>query len=212
MKQRTWKRAGLICLSVVMILSLYGCHSYEDGDHYGANHHYSLGAIELNNYSDVTIDHFYMTPSDQSSWGSDILSESLYSVETVIVEDIEPDNYDAMITVSDQYSDYFCYLYDISISPHDIYTWDVYNSSFTGSLELHNISDADILEVYVVPADDSTWGDNQTTSDIRPAGRLHVNDLERGLYDVMVVWDVGPESIYYGIMINSLTLTELDVE
>jgi hypothetical protein len=210
MKQNKWKWFGLVFMAVAVILSFCSCH---DSHNSGFNHHYSLGTIELNNYSDATIDRFYLTPIDETSWGSNILGDLLYPAENTLIVDIDPGYYDAKITVTGLYSDYFGYLYDIPIDPGLTYVLNVDNSIFSGSLELHNnTADANIIGLYVVSANTPTWGDNQTSSDIRPTGQIHLNDMDPGLYDVRVVWDVGPETIYYNISVDSLALTTLYVD
>jgi len=64
--------------------------------------------------------------------------------------------------------------------------------------------------MYVVPSDASTWGTNQASSVIWPGGSLHLIDFVPGLYDVRIVWNVGPDSIYYDVRISSLALTAVN--
>jgi hypothetical protein len=170
------------------------------------------GTIELRNYSDVVIDGFYLSPVYQTLWGPDILAGLLYPGENLLVLDIGSGYYDAKITATGLYSEYCGYLYDFPVNAGENIRLDVYNSSFTGSLELRNDTLASIIGVYVVPADAPTWGVNQISSPIGPSGVLHLFDLDPDLYDVMIVWDIGPDSIYYDISIESLTLTALDVD
>ena len=172
----------------------------------------TTGTIELHNYSDVAIDGFYLAPVDQTLWGPNILKDLLYPDEYVLVLDIDRGYYDTKITATGLYSDYFGYLYDIPVDAGQNIVLDLDNSSFTGSLELRNDTLANIIGIYVVPADDPTWGVNQTPSAIGPSGVLHLSDLEPGLYDVMIVWDLGPDSIYYDISVESLTLRTLNVD
>jgi hypothetical protein len=208
MNQNKWKWFSLVFMAVAVIFSFSGCH--DSGDSSGFYHHNSLGTIELNNDSDATIDGFYLVPIDQTSWGSNILADLLYPGENTLIVDIDPGYYDARITVTGLYSDYFGYLYDIPIDAGLTHILNMDNSIFTGSLELHNnSSSANIIGVYVVSANTPTWGDNQTSSYIRPTGQIHLNDMDPGFYDVRVVWDVGPETIKYDIRVDSLALTTL---
>jgi hypothetical protein len=201
MKQKKWKWFVLVLLAAV-ILSLCSCG--RDGD--------TLGTIELNNNSIVTIDGFYLAPVNQTSWGSNILAGPLFSGQQTFIVDIFPDLYDAKIRAAGVYSDYFGYLYDIPIAAGDTVPLNVYNSSFTGSLEIRNDTlNANIIGIYVVPANATSWGVNQTSSIIGPSGLLHLTDLEPDLYDVKVVWNIGPDYIYYDIHVDSLTLTTLNV-
>jgi hypothetical protein len=128
--------------------------------------------------------------------------------------DISPDSYDAKIGVNGQDSDYFAYAYDIPLPAGNTIDLNIYDSSFTGSLEICNTTAADIIGVYLVAADAASWGENQTASVIGPAGVLHLYDLAAGSYKVKVVWGDLSESLYSGaagIAIGSLTLTTLNV-
>ncbi len=203
MNRKTGKWLVLVLIAAV-ILALSSC---------GGGNDHSLGIIELNNNSVATIDGFYLAPIDQRSWGPNILASPLYPGEYTSIFDIYPGYYDAKIRAAGQYSDYFGYLYDIPVAEDDIIPLNVYNSSFTGSLEIRNITlGANIFAVYVVPANAPTWGTNQASSIIGPLGALHLTDFDPGLYDVKIVWNVGPDNIYYDIRIDSLTLTTINAD
>jgi hypothetical protein len=201
MMRKIWKWFLLFYLAAV-IPSICGC---------GVGSHADNGTIELINNSVVTIDGFYLAPVDQRSWGPNILSRLLFPGQQTSIVDISRGLYDAKIRASGAYSDYFGYLYDIPIDAGSSFWLYVYNSSFTGSLEIRNDAlIANIVAVYVVPADAPTWGANQTPSIIRPSNLLHLTDFVPGLYDVRIVWSIGPDSVYYDIRINSLTLTAIN--
>jgi hypothetical protein len=205
MKRRTGKWFVLVFLAAVM-LSLSSCGG-------GGGEDTTPGTIELNNNSIVTIDGFYLAPVDQASWGPNILGGPLFPGQQTFIVDIFPGFYDAKVRGAGVYSDYFGYLYDIPIGAGDYLPLNVYNSSFTGSLEIRNTTvGASIIGVYVVRADAPTWGANQASSVIRPSGVLHLTDLAPGFYDVLVVWNVGPDSIDFDVRIDSLTLTTLNVD
>ena len=202
MKRKMGKWFVLVFMAVA-IVSLAGCGGSED----------SLGSIELNNNSVATVDRFYLAPIDQISWGPNILASPLYPGEYTYILDIIPGYYDAKIRAAGQYSDYFGYLYDIPIFAGIMRPLNIHNSSFTGSLEIRNATlGFNIIGVYVVPADAPTWGTNQTSSVIGPSGVLHLTDLTPGFYDVKVVWNSGPDNIYYDIRIDSLTLTTINAD
>lgn len=201
MKSKIWKGFILI-LAGVFLLSAGGCVISNDD---------TTGTIELINSSVVTIDGFYLAPVDQRSWGPNILAGPLFPGQNTFIVDITEGYYDARIRAAGVYSDYFGYLYDIPITAGGLFPLYVYNSSFTGSLEIRNSTwAANIIGVYVVPSDAGTWGANQTSSVIGPGGSLHLTDFIPGLYDVRIVWNIGPDSIYYDIRISSLALTILN--
>ena len=210
MKQKIWRWVALVFMAAV-ILSLSSCGG--GGDAVYVPPASTMGTIELINDSIVTIDGFYLAPADQNSWGANILSGPLFPKENAFIVDIFSDYYDAKIRTTGAYSLYSGYLYDIPIAAGDILPLYVHNSSFTGSLEIrNNTSGATIIGVYVVPAKAPTWGIDQTSSDIGPSGSLHLYDLAPGLYDVRVVWNIGPDSIDYDIIVDSLTLKTLNVD
>jgi hypothetical protein len=205
MKQKMGKWVVLVFMATV-IFSVCGCGG--GGDVYD-----TPGTIELTNNSVAMINGFYLAPVDQTSWGPNILSGPLFSGQNTFIVDIFPGYYDAKISAAGVYSDYFGYLYDIPIAAGDTVPLNVYNSSFTGSLEIRNNTlNANIVGIYVVPSNAPTWGVNQTSSIIGPSGLLHLTDFTQGFYDVMVVWNVGPDSIDYDIKVDSLTLTTLNAD
>ncbi|MBA4421688.1 MAG: hypothetical protein C0390_01155 [Syntrophus sp. (in: bacteria)] len=202
MKRKIGKWFVLVFMAAV-ILSLSGCGGSED----------TPGTIELNNNSVATIDGFYLAPVNQASWGANILAGPLFSGQQTFIVDIVPGYYDAKIRAAGVYSDYFGYLYDIYIAAGITRQLNVRNSSFTGSLEIRNTTlGFNIIGIYVVPADAPTWGANLISSAIGPLGSRQFIDISPGLYDVKVVWNVGPDSIDYDIRIDSLTLTTLNVD
>jgi hypothetical protein len=203
MKRKTWTWFVFVFMAAVM-LSLCSCGRSDDR---------STGTIELNNNSIATIDGFYLAPVDQRSWGPNILAGPLFPGQDTSIVDISPGLYDTKISAAGAYSDYFGYLYDIPIAADEYLPLYVYDSSFTGSLEIRNNTlGASIIGVFVVPTDVSTWGANQTSSAIRPSGLLHLTDFAPDFYDLKIVWNVGPDSIYYDIRIDSLALTTLNVD
>ncbi len=203
MKRKTWTWFVFVFMAAVM-LSLCSCGRSDDR---------STGTIELNNNSIATIDGFYLAPVDQRSWGPNILAGPLFPGQYTSIVDISPGLYDTKISAAGAYSDYFGYLYDIPIAADEYLPLYVYDSSFTGSLEIRNNTlGASIIGVFVVPTDVSTWGANQTSSAIRPSGLLHLTDFAPDFYDLKIVWNVGPDSIYYDIRIDSLALTTLNVD
>lgn len=206
MKRKTGKWFVLVFMGAV-ILSLCSCGG--GGDVYDD----PPGTIELINNSVVTIDGFYLAPTDQRSWGPNILGGPLFSGQDTFIVDISPGFYDARIRGAGAYSDYFGYLYDIPIAAGDTVPLNVYNSSFTGSLEIRNDTSVyTIIGVYVVPSDATTWDANLISSVIGPLDSRQIIDITPGFHDVRVVWNVGPDSIDYDVRIDSLALTTLNVD
>jgi len=175
----------------------------------------STGTIHLNNMSNAAIDRFYLVPVADASLGADLVIDLLYPGAALLLPNINADYYDAKIGVNGRYSDYFAYAYDIPVAAGAMTDLNIYDSSFTGSLEICNTRAAgNITGVYPAPADESGWGENQTSSAIGPAAVLHLYDLDPGPYKIRIVWEDLSQSIYdgaAGITIDSLTLTTLNV-
>lgn len=197
-----------LILSVLLVIAVTGCRG---GSSAPAP---DTGAIYLNNYSSAAIDRFYLAPVEDAFLGSDTVTDLWYPNETRRILNISPGSYDAKIGVNGQYSDYFAYAYDVPVEAADTVSLNIYDSSFTGSLEICNQkAAAGIVGVYLAFADASSWGENQTDSVIGPSGVLHLYDLDPGSYKVKVVWGDLSASIYdgaNGIAIVSLTLTTLN--
>lgn len=200
-----------ICLGLVLIGT--GCH--DDDDDYHHDHdggYYGSGTLRLINGSTMTIDSFYLSPADRWSWGPNLLYTSLPSLASADILDITAGLYDARARVVGQYSEYSAYSYDIPIRERRIYDLYAYDSSFTGSLRIVNRSaGATMVAVYVVPAAATSWGANQLSAPVGPGASLHLYDIADGDYDIRIVWDTGPDSIYHDIPVDSLTLTTKDV-
>jgi len=175
----------------------------------------NTGAIHLNNMSNAAVDRFYLVPVADASLGADLVIDLLDPGAAMLLPNINADSYDAKIGVNGRYSDYFAYAYDISVAAGATVDLNIYDSSFTGSLEICNTRAAgNITGVYLAFADESDWGESQTSSTIGPAAVLHLYDLDPGPYKVKVVWEDLSQSIYdgaAGITIDSLTLTTLNV-
>jgi hypothetical protein len=200
--KRKIRRGCFLVLAAAVLLSLGGCVVSSSE---------STGTIELVNSSVVTIDGFYLAATNQRSWGPNILAGPLFPGQNTFIVDIVEGYYDARVRAAGIYSDYFGYLYDIPVTAGGLFPLYVYNSSFTGSLEIRNSTfGANIIAVYVVPNNAGTWGANQASSAIWPGGSLHLIDFVPGLYDVRIVWNVGPDSIYYDVRISSLALTTVN--
>jgi hypothetical protein len=198
-----------LCLGLAFVGT--GCHDGDDDYHHNHDDGYygdGTGTLRLINGSTVTIDYFYLTPADRSDWGLNLLPGPLPSLASADIVGISVGIYDARAKVIGQYSEYSAYSYDIPIREGRIYDLYAYDSSFTGSLRIVNHSiGATIVAVYVVPASATSWGPNQLSAPVGPSGALHLYDMADGDYDIRVVWDAGPDSLYYDIPVDSLTLT-----
>jgi len=174
---------------------------------------YSTGTVRLeNNNSSLSIYEFNFSPIDQSTWGANQLTLPLLAGLSFDVLFVPTGTYDARALVKGLFSTYSTYLYDISVFGGDEFTAVSTDSVYTGSLKIVNGTlDANITALYITPSASSVWKENQIDFDIVPAGSMHLFDIDTGLYDVKVVWDSGPDTLYYNKSIQSLSLLTLTV-
>jgi hypothetical protein len=193
--------------SLAMLLLLFSLHACGGGGATDPVPPPGTGTVRLHNNSGVTIDYAYLTLSTSSTWGPNQLPGPLASGYYYDIFDVAAGTYDAQAVVAGVYSTYYGYFYSFGISAGS--TSDLYavSSGFTGSLKIVNGTvGAYILGLYVTPSESQSWGVNQIFSGIGPSGSKHLTDLPAGPYDIMVVWDTGPDSFYWSNPISSLTL------
>ena len=196
-------RLLLISLLISFVTACGGGHEYT----------YSTGTVQLeNDNSSLSIREFNFSPFDQSTWGANQLSSPLLAGLSFDITSVPIGTYDARALVKGLYSTYSTYIYDVPVIEGSIATVVSMDSGYTGSLKIVNGTvDAKIIGLYFSPSTSSDWRENQIDSQIVPSGSMHLFDVVTGLYDVKVVWDVGPDSFYYDKSIESLTLLTLTV-
>lgn len=200
-------------LMITVLISFVTACGGGHGTTYTVGASYSTGTVALeNNNSSLSIYEFNFSPFDQSIWGANQLSSPLLAGLSFDIRSVPTGSYDARALVRGLFSTYSTYLYDISVFEEDIVTAVSTDSGYTGSLKIVNGTvDAKITGLYISPSTSSVWRDNQIDSQIVPSGSMHLFDIDSRLYDVRVVWDVGPDSFYYDKSIESLTLLTLTV-
>ena len=174
---------------------------------------YSTGTVQLeNDNSSLSIREFNFSPFYQSAWGANQLSSPLLAGLSFDITSVPTDTYDARAVVEGLYSTYSTLIYDVPVFEDSITTVVSTDSGYTGSLKIVNgTADANIVGLYFSPSTSSVWRENQIGSQVVPSGSMHLFDVTSGLYDVKVVWDVGPDSFYSDKSIESLTLLTLTV-
>ena len=198
-----FKRLFLISLLISLLTACGG--AYYDS--------HATGTVELENYnSSLSIDEFNFSPADQSTWGANQLSSPLLAGLSFDISSVPTGTYDARALVKGLFSTYSTYIYDIPVYEADIVTVVSTDSGYTGSIKIVNGTvDARITAIYISPSTSSGWKENQINYEIVPSGSMHLFDIDTGLYDVKVVWDAGPDTIYYDKSIESLSLLTLTV-
>lgn len=195
-------RLSLISLLISLVTA---CDGHDDT--------HLTGTVQLeNNNSSLSIHEFNLSPFDQSTWGANQLSLPLLAGLSFEISSVPVGTYDARALVRGLFSTYSTSIYDISVFEGDIVTVISTDSGYTGSLKIVNGTvDAKITSLYISPSTSFVWGEDQISSEIVPSGSMHLFDFDTGLYDVRVVWDVGPDSFYYDKSIESLSLLTLTV-
>jgi len=206
-----FKRVILMTCVISLVTACGGGGSHSQYDDYDTR--YSPSTVRLeNNNSSLSIYEFNFSPIDKSTWGANQLTSPLLAGLSFDIISVPTGTYDARALVKGRFSTYSTYLYDISVFDGDEVTAVSTDSVYTGSLKIVNRTiDADIVALYITPSTSAYWKENQIDSAIIPLGSMHLFDIDTGLYDVKVVWDIGPDTIYYNKSIESLTLLTLTV-
>jgi hypothetical protein len=204
-----YKKVFLILCSIVLLGAVVSCG---DDHHHSPPPPYGPGDLTLYNDTSLPISELYLTPTISSTWGPNQLSSPIPSGSSYTITEITPDIYDVKATIIGTLSIYYGYIYDIPIEALQTYDLYAYNSDFSGSLEIVNdTAGAYIDAIYVSPTGSGSWGPNQITSSIVPGDSIHLYDLPSDSYDVMIVWNTGPDSFYYSNIVSSLVLLTLYV-
>lgn len=204
---KVYRRVLLISALISFVTACGGGH----GTTYTNSSSQPTGIVEIeNNNSSLSIYEFNFSPSDQSTWGANQLSSPLIAGLSFDIHAVPTGSYDARAIVKGLYSTYSTYLHGVSVFEGDVVTAVSTDSGYTGSLKIINGTvDAKITAIYISPSTSSFWRENQIDFEVEPSGSIHLFDIDTGLYDVKVVWDVGPDSVYYDKSIESLTLLTL---
>jgi hypothetical protein len=199
------KRALVIFCAVILLATLAGCGG-DDGPHQRAND------LTVYNDASLSISELYLTPANQSSWGANQLNLPIPSGSSYTMTNITSDIYDLKAVIVGSLSTYYGYIYDMALVDGRIYDLSVQDADFSGSLEIINDTvGASIEAIYVSPTGSASWGPNQITSRIGPGLSTHLYDLPADSYDVLIVWNRGPDSEYSRIIVSPLTLLTLKV-
>lgn len=195
-----------LLLITLLISTLTACGGGHDST-------YSTGIVQLDNdNSSLSIREFNFSPIDQSIWGVNQLSSPLLAGLSFDISSVPVGIYDARALVNGLYSTYSTYIYDVPVIDGSVVTVVSTDSGYTGSLKIVNGTvGAKIIGLYLSPSTSSVWRENQIDSQIVPSGSMHLFDINTGLYDVKVVWDVGPDTFYFDKSIESLSLLTLTV-
>jgi hypothetical protein len=194
-------------LVLVSVITLYSCKG-EDIDTQTATAT-TKGAIKLINNASLPINHAYLSLSNSSVWGDDLLKTAIASNTSFQMNDIEKGQYDGKAEIVGSLSTYHAFLYGITVTANDTNTLTATNNGFTGSIKITNsfITGCDIVGIYVTLSSDQYWGGNYITSAIPFSSSAHIYDLAAGFYDIKVVWNIGVESYAYNQQIDPLSLT-----
>lgn len=196
------EKVFLLLCAVILVSGAAGCGDYHEWPPYWTSD------LTVHNETSFSIDELYLTPASESTWGPNQLDDPIPSGSSFTITWISADTYDVRAVITRPESTYYAYIFDVEIEPLWIYDLDLYNSDFSGSLEIVNDTSSNIEEIYVKLTGSVNWGRNRISSSIEPGGYVHLIDFPADSYDVRIVWE--DDTYDYSADIFSLTLTTLE--
>lgn len=168
----------------------------------------STGTFTLLNQTGLPISLAYIAPDAATSWGDNLLSAPLSDGASQSFTGYVPGTYDGQAVILGEYSIYYGYAQNMQVSAGQNYQVTSNATAYSGSIRvLNNSTTRTIVGLYISPTTSTTWGPNQITSNIAPAGSIHFYDMPPGNYDIKAVWNTGSDSTYPNVNISYLTLT-----
>ncbi len=166
------------------------------------------GNLRVFNDGNLTLRHLYVTPSSSSTWGVDQLAPSyLLPTESLTLTRLYPQTYDVQARFSDGSWDT---VYDVRVLDGVTTVLGMMNTG-NGAVDVFNNSGLTILEIYLTPANASTWGPNQTDLPIYTGQTFTLTGVAPGTYDLRVVFSSGSPLDYKGFSVTSGTVYTIQV-
>jgi|GEM_PF-591267 len=161
----------------------------------------------IQNQSNEDIWYVYISPSENTTWGSDWLGADILWAGESYDFYVDAGSYD--LRLADSSSSELQEEYGINITGDYIWTFTGNGGGGGGGgdevrFTIQNNSDEDIWYVYLSPSEDTTWGPDQLGSSILWAGDSHDFYVTPGTYDLRLD-STGNETLYteFGININA---------
>ncbi len=149
-------------------------------------------ALEIVNASGLDIWYLLVSPSDSEMWGDDRLGDDiLFAGDTKVIEGLAPGMYD--VQALDEEEDVIETVWEIELTGETSLT-------LTGAaaIEINNLADVAIAELYISPVESDTWGNNMLADAIPADGSTTLEGLSPEWYDLKAVDTTGEtiETIY----------------
>lgn len=187
----------------------------------GTEEEYYLQDVSITNSTGVAIVELYISPSESDDWGSDLLNgEAFAADETVMFKPDVVGTADATwdILVVDEDGDEITFT-DINLSsatalelhwgedgetPTVSITGSSEGQYFSQDLDITNSTGVAIVELYISPSDEETWGDNMLENNTFAADEtLHFSTELTGTadasWDIMIVDEDGDQVVFEGV-------------
>ncbi len=167
------------------------------------------GRLQVFNDGNLTLRSLFVTPSNSSTWGVDQLAPSyLLPGESLTLTRLYPQSYDVQARFADGSWDT---VYDVRIQD-GVTTVLGMKDTGNGAVAVFNNSGLTIRELYLTPANASTWGPNQADLPLYAGQSFTLTGVAPGAYDLRAVFSNGSFTDYKGfISVTSGTVLNFTV-
>ena len=166
------------------------------------------GHLQVFNDGNLTLRNLYVTPSNSSTWGVDQLAPSyLLPTESLTLTHLYPQTYDVQARFADGSWDT---VYDVRIQD-GVTTVLGMKDTGNGAVAVFNNSGLTIRELYLTPANASTWGPNQADLPLYSGQSFTLTGVAPGTYDLRAVFSGGSLADFKGFSVTSGTVFTIQV-
>ena len=149
-------------------------------------------ALQVTNASGLDVWYLFVAPSDVDMWGDDRLGdEILMAGEATRVDGLTPGTYD--VQALDENENVIETIWEIDVAGES-------NLTLVGdaAIEVNNLSEDMIGELYISPVESDTWGDNLLSESIPVGDSTIIESISPGWYDLKTADTTGEtiEAIY----------------
>jgi hypothetical protein len=175
----------------------------------------TTGSLSIINSTSKNMTEVYLAETSSAYWGTNHLSSSIASGDSVLLTDIPTGTYDCLAVFTDSYSTYYAYATDFPITDGQTYTLTAYDSSLSGSIKIAN-NHASLLinRIYIITdlattpsPGDASWGTPVFDTPMSPGASLQFIGMVPGNYDVWIEMSDGTDFVNTNTYPNSTPIT-----
>jgi hypothetical protein len=171
----------------------------------------TTGDFRITNSSSASMNEVYVSESTNLSWGPQRNSAAVAPGGSFIVPSLAPGLWDFEGVNWGSLSDYYTDAWNQTVAAGSTTQVTVYNTSFSGSLQVYNGDSAyaySIVNLYVSPSTSSSWGADQLGVDPIAYGWTYdLQGLPPGYYDVWCEFSDGYDEYAFDVLVSSLSAT-----